>query len=880
MKRFSKGSKRLLSVLLSGAMLAGTCSSVAVGAADEKEANFARALQYSIYFYDGNMCGTEVQDNNRYTWRGNCHTYDAQVAMNSTATNLSADFLTKYKDILDPDGDGYIDVAGGFHDAGDHVKFGMPENYSAATLGWGYYEFRDAYQKTGQDDHIETILRYFNDYLMKCTFLDSNGDVIAHCYQVGDGDIDHAYWNAPELDEMDRPAFFLTGDKPQTDYVASAAASLAINYLNFKDTDPEYAQKCLDYALALYDFSVKTHHEVGDDTLTVDSLGYDGGFYTSSYDYDELSWAAVWLYYCTENYDYIDDIISVDESVTGEMGAHPYTGYMKRIIKDTGNCWQNIWVHCWDTVWGGVFAKLAPVTNISRDWYIFRWNLEFWSGLGEADAAKADFDVPVTKHKYFGMDDQLWNTKITASEIKDLPETDGAWIAKSPAGFAVVSDYGSARYNTAAGLCAMVYAKETDDLTFAEWAKDQMEYILGDNPMGYSFEVGYENSYATHPHHRSSSCSSTQSMDEPDPQTHTLWGALVGGPDLKDYHNDVTSDYIYNEVTDDYNAGFCGDLAGLYHFYGTEGKELADKNAVIPDFNMSENAKAGYEVDENTPTGFYVTAGKAQENKAGLQVKIVIHNRTINPPQFCNDLRVRYYFNIDELTAIGEDISMVETRVDYDAESAMTNNKTSATISEPVKYDDNGTYYIEIAWENCNFYGSRVYQFGLLNKMNPDTYDTTWDSSNDYSYSDLISFEDDNDAAAITKKIPAYANGKLVWGEEPDGTKPSETTDVTTTGTTDKGTATTITTTTTAATVSGSGSGSSVLYGDVNLDSRIDITDAVLLNRAVSDTVKLNEQAALNADCDANGELSGNDAVVLLKFLVHIETTLPVPETA
>lgn len=537
-------------------------------------------------------------------------------------------------------------------------------------------------------------------------------------------------------------------------------------------------------------------------------------------------------------------------------------------------------MHCWDTVWGGVFAKLAPVTNISRDWYIFRWNLEFWSGLGEADAAKADFDVPVTKHKYFGMDDQLWNTKITASEIKDLPETDGAWIAKSPAGFAVVSDYGSARYNTAAGLCAMVYAKETDDLTFAEWAKDQMEYILGDNPMGYSFEVGYENSYATHPHHRSSSCSSTQSMDEPDPQTHTLWGALVGGPDLKDYHNDVTSDYIYNEVTDDYNAGFCGDLAGLYHFYGTEGKELADKNAVIPDFNMSENAKAGYEVDENTPTGFYVTAGKAQENKAGLQVKIVIHNRTINPPQFCNDLRVRYYFNIDELTAIGEDISMVETRVDYDAESAMTNNKTSATISEPVKYDDNGTYYIEIAWENCNFYGSRVYQFGLLNKMNPDTYDTTWDSSNDYSYSDLISFEDDNDAAAITKKIPAYANGKLVWGEEPDGTKPSETTDVTTTGTTDKGTATTTTTTTTAATVSGSVSGSSVLYGDVNLDSRIDITDAVLLNRAVSDTVKLNEQAALNADCDANGELSGNDAVVLLKFLVHIETTLPVSETA
>lgn len=59
-------------------------------------------VKNAIYFYDGNMCGTEVQENNRYSWRGDCHTYDAQVAMNSTATNLSADFLTKYKDVLDP----------------------------------------------------------------------------------------------------------------------------------------------------------------------------------------------------------------------------------------------------------------------------------------------------------------------------------------------------------------------------------------------------------------------------------------------------------------------------------------------------------------------------------------------------------------------------------------------------------------------------------------------------------------------------------------------------------------------------------------------------------------------------------------------------------
>ena len=100
--------------------------------------DFARALQYSIYFYDANMCGTDVDENNEYTWRGDCHTCDAEVPLqpmvNNVGTNLSQSFLDQYADILDPDGDGDIDVAGGFHDAGDHVKFGMPENYALLPL--------------------------------------------------------------------------------------------------------------------------------------------------------------------------------------------------------------------------------------------------------------------------------------------------------------------------------------------------------------------------------------------------------------------------------------------------------------------------------------------------------------------------------------------------------------------------------------------------------------------------------------------------------------------------------------------------------------------------------------------------------------------------
>lgn len=530
---------------------------------EEVEINFAKALQMSLYFYDANKCGSGITGGN-LEWRGDCHTEDAAVPLKPMGedykgTNLSQEFIDAHRDILDPDGDGTIDVAGGMHDAGDHVKFCLPGSYAASTLGWGYYEFRDAYVDSGQQWHIEDILHWFNDYYLKCTYFDENGDILAFCYQVGEGDIDHNYWNAPELQnesllDFARPAYFATVETPASDMCAGVAASLAVNYLNFKDTEPEYAKRCLNTAVKMYEFAVKTHSEA-EDGKTVTSLGYDGGFYTSSYDYDELAWAAVWLYECTGEYDYINDIIAVDENTSGDMGAHPYTGYLKRIIADTGNCWQNIWVHCWDTVWGGVFAKLAPITNTARDWYIFRWNLEYWSGLTHADPG--------------GSDDVLWNLPYdpkTAPFVADT--TDTTFLAKTPAGFSMLNNYGSCRYDAAAQLCALVYEKETGDDKFADWAEGQMEYIMGKNPMNRAYIVGYSKNAASHPHHRAAHGSKTLNMDEPADQTHVLWGALVGGPDEKDFHNDQTKDYIYNEVAVDYNAAFVGACAGLYQYYG------------------------------------------------------------------------------------------------------------------------------------------------------------------------------------------------------------------------------------------------------------------------------------------------------------------------
>ena len=481
---------------------------------------------------------------------------------------------------------------------------------------------------------------------------------------------------------------------------------------------------------------------------------------------------------------------------------------------------------------------------------------------------------------------------MTCDKIPELPdsETSGDFIAKSPNGWAVVSGYGSARYNTAAGLCACVYAKTTGDETFLPWAKAQMEYILGKNPMGYSYEVGYESNFASHPHHRSSHCSATQSMDDPIVQVHTLWGALVGGPDLKDVHVDETKDYIYNEVTDDYNAGFCGDLAGLYHYYGAKGKVDEKENYVIKDFDMSSNAIGYDQVDENgdpLPVGYFVSGGKAQEKKDGIQLKLVLHNRTINPPRFECDVKARYYFNIQELIDQGYGIDYITARIDYDQEAGYTNNKSHAVLSDPVKYDDKGTYYVDVTWKDCKFYGSRVYQFALTTKMDPETnIYPEWDSSNDYSYPDLVSFEDENAASAITDKVTLYADDKLIWGTEPDGTTAGGSEYVvdkdTTTTTTKKGDSSKTTTTTTTSEDAPTNS-----YGDANCDGKVDMSDVVLIMQALSNPNKyglkgtdknhLTAEGQSNADCDLSTPgMSTGDALAIQKFLLKKVASLPI----
>lgn len=50
----------------------------------------------------------------------------------------------------------------------------------------------------------------------------------------------------------------------------------------------------------------------------------------------------------------------------------------------------------------------------------------------------------------------------------------------------------------------------------------------------------------------------------PNPQI--LYGALVSGPDQNDNYKDLREEFLYNEVTLDYNAGFQSATAGIISY--------------------------------------------------------------------------------------------------------------------------------------------------------------------------------------------------------------------------------------------------------------------------------------------------------------------------
>ena len=251
--------------------------------------NYASALQYALYLFDANMCGSDVDEKCALDWRGNCHTYDTYEYNGRK-----------------------VDLSGGYHDAGDHVKFGLPAAYTSVTLHLGYYEFKEVYIETNLGHHLRTIQDRFAEYFMKCAVYDKSGKKIeAFCYQVGTGNhgddegYDHSYWGSPEEQPkeyengQERIAYFTSPENPCSDIVAATAAALAAHYVNYGD------KQALKVAKDLFDYMKSNEIKISyvpqyprweDRTNPADPWDY-------------ISLAALWLNLATQSNDY-DDMVN------------------------------------------------------------------------------------------------------------------------------------------------------------------------------------------------------------------------------------------------------------------------------------------------------------------------------------------------------------------------------------------------------------------------------------------------------------------------------------------------------------------------------------------------------------------------------------------
>ncbi|MBW5449425.1 glycoside hydrolase [Cohnella sp. CFH 77786] len=451
--------------------------------------NYAEALQKAIYFYEAQRSG-DLPANNRVEWRGDSGMTDGA--------------------------DAGKDLTGGWYDAGDHVKFGLPMAASAAMLAWAVYEYEDGFKQAGQYEEILDNIKWATDYFIKAHTAPNELYV-----QVGQGSADHAWWGPAEVMQINRPSYKITATCPGSDVAGETAAALAAASIVFKETNPAYSATLLTHAEQLYTFADTYRGKYSDCVTDAQS------FYNSWSGYwDELSWGAAWLYLATNNATYLTKAIAASNN-WGKEGQTANWGYK--------------WTQSWDDKHYGAQLLLARITNDASFIASTERNLDYWttgvSGTGER-------------------------------------------ITYTPGGLAWLDTWGSLRYAMNASFLAFVYSDWVTDTAkknrYRNFAVSQALYALGDNPRNSSYVIGFGTNPPQHPHHRTSHGSWADSQSVPANHRHVLYGALVGGPNSSDAYTDSIGDYVSNEVATDYNAGFTGVLAKMNLIFGTGQQPLAN----------------------------------------------------------------------------------------------------------------------------------------------------------------------------------------------------------------------------------------------------------------------------------------------------------------
>ncbi|XP_030532006.1 endoglucanase 24-like [Rhodamnia argentea] len=426
------------------------------------------------------------------------------------------------------DGSAYgVDLTGGYYDAGDNVKFGFPMAFTTTLLAWSVVEFGDLMPPPEMRNALVAI-RWATDYLLK-TVSQPNRIFV----QVGDPNMDHNCWERPEDMDTARTVSAVDAPNPASDVAGETAAAFAASSMAFRSSDPGYSDTLLKSAVKVFEFADSYRGAYSDNS---DIRDHVCPFYCDFDGYqDELLWGAAWLRRATQ-----------DES---------YLNY----IQDNGK-------------------TLGADENINE----FGW-----------DNKHAGLNVLVSKEFLGGNVYSLQSYKSSADSFMCtlIPDSSSSThIQYSPGGLIYKPGGSNLQHATSIAFLLLIYANylsatsqslncgsvSVGPTTLRQLAKRQADYILGENPKGISYMVGYSAYYPQRIHHRGSSLPSIKDhpqfiackegsiyFNSSDPNPNVLVGALVGGPGEDDEYEDDRVDFRKSEPTTYINAPFVGVLAYL-----------------------------------------------------------------------------------------------------------------------------------------------------------------------------------------------------------------------------------------------------------------------------------------------------------------------------
>ena len=888
MKKLGLGKRVLACAASAATLLTGTTAlsglttlgSMAASAASYD--NYAKLLQYSMYFYDGNMCGSDVGSASQFDWRDNCHGSD--------------------------------EVDGGFHDAGDHVKFGLPAGYTASTLGWGYYEFKDSYDALGQTAHLQALTDRFCDFFKASTKL-SGDTVTSFCYQVGVGQADHDVWCSPESqnDQSLRTTYWTSDDA--SDIAAEYAAALAVNYINFGNAED------LKYAKALYNYSIKTNKA---------NCPEAENFYRSYDYYDDQAWAAGWLYLATKD--------------------STYSSFLDKFMNDTnagksgqsGCKWGVYSTMCWNNVSLGAAILQSEITGDAMDWakvttYLNGKCTSESTYYCESDWGSARYNTALqmaalatTKYSAkSGMDYSSWCKAQMGMILGNNPKN---------VNFVVGMDSNSAKYphhRAASGyqsfdemkgktgyssnghtlVGALVGGPADSNFTYTDSVNDYQanEVALDYNAGLVGAAAGLYSIYKTGSVDSSIEGVSGSIVTTTKATTTTTNKPVTTTTTQATTKQNITTTTITTaapsggktaNITTGTQVGTDGDKQ-MYAEFAPNGAKTATLYYKVKTSDTNSSGAFGTWTGSWEQEDFDVTVGANGECKVSYNIPSNV-GQTVKAMVFYPDASS---VKIDKVVLHYGNVTPGTTTAKPSSGGKYTKDLNQAIVYEDLpagdkmlgwKWSDLGVPAGEkVTKVEINLSTSKKQigkwqgAFGSSTSVAPDYWTQSEDMEQTISgKTGSIVWDVDSATSAI---IQTQYGGELKFGvwwidcnkftidsitvytDAYNGSGQITTTVSTTKATTNKTTASTTTTTkqTTTATNGPKPSVKASLYGDVNLDGRVDITDAVLLNKKVAGVVILNDQQYANADCCTDDGVGQADSTVLLQFLVSIVRTLP-----